>query len=201
MKWADNGGGDFEQPPTGTHIARCIRLIDIGTQAGEYQGKPTLQRQAVITWELPSTLMENGDAKGKPFIVSKFYTQSLGEKAALRKDLINWRGRDFTQEELAGFDAKNILGKACMLSITENEKKKAKITGLAAMPKGVPCPEQVNNSVFFSLDDFKQDIFDSLSKGIKAMIEESPEYKKLGKVDNEHFDQSFRNDEPDDIPF
>ena len=35
MKWSDTGGGDFEQPPIGTHMARCVRVIDIGTQRGE----------------------------------------------------------------------------------------------------------------------------------------------------------------------
>jgi hypothetical protein len=60
---------------------------------------------------------------GKPFTVSKFYTASLGEKANLRADLKNWRGRDFTDEELAGFEAKNILGKPCMLSVVETESE------------------------------------------------------------------------------
>src|ERR1700685_4504260 len=103
MKWPDTRGGDFEQPPIGTHMARCVRVIDIGTQRGEYQGKVNIRRQCIIAWELPTELMSEGDSAGKPFIVSRFYTASLGKKANLRADLQNWRGREFTEEELSGF--------------------------------------------------------------------------------------------------
>lgn len=179
MKWADNGGGDFEQPPVGTCAARCVKIIDIGTQKGEYQGKATSKRQCIIGWELPNDLMTEGEYAGKPFSVSKFYTASLGEKANLRKDLQNWRGREFTEDELRGFDSKNILGKPCMLSLTQNDKGKVRVTGVMALPKGMPVPPQINASVYFSLDEFDHAVFDSLSDGIKKMITASPEYQHL----------------------
>lgn len=179
MQWSDTGGGDFEQPPIGSHAARCVKVIDIGTQKGEYQGQPTYKRQVIIAWELPTELISTGDFKGKPFLVSKFYTASLSEKANLRKDLANWRGRDFTAEELSGFDSKNILGKACMLSVIHNDKKKARVSGVMQIPKGLPVPDQVNETVFFSLENFDQKVYDSLSDGYKRMIELSPEYQHL----------------------
>lgn len=205
MKWKDSGGTDFEQPPIGTHVARCIKLIDIGTQQGEYQGKATYRRQVIIGWELPNELMSEGEHAGKPFTVSKFYTASLGEKANLRADLKNWRGRDFTDEELAGFEAKNILGKPCMLSVTLNDKGKARVTGVMALPKGTPVPDQFNESLFFSLEhaDFKPEVFEALSEGYKKMIRVSPEYMELTKP--EHQKQSKKggdfSDMEDDIPF
>lgn len=199
MKWADNGGGDFEQAPTGTHIARCIRIIDIGTQEGEYQGKPIHRRQSIVAWELPDALMTTGDYAGKPFVVSKFYTASLSEKANLRKDLVNWRGREFTDEELKGFDPANILGKCCMLSITANDKGKSRVTAVMALPKNTPVPKAVNETVFFSLDDFNPAVFDKLSKGIKGMVEKSPEYKSVlsGITESRNVGADF----DDDIPF
>lgn len=205
MKWKDSGGTDFEQPPIGTHVARCIKLIDIGTQQGEYQGKATYRRQVIIGWELPNELMSEGEHAGKPFTVSRFYTASLGEKANLRADLKNWRGRDFTDEELAGFEAKNILGKPCMLSVTLNDKGKARVTGVMALPKGTPVPDQFNESLFFSLEhaDFKPEVFEALSEGYKKMIRVSPEYMELTKP--EHQKQSKKggdfSDMEDDIPF
>lgn len=205
MKWKDSGGTDFEQPPIGTHVARCIKLIDIGTQQGEYQGKATYRRQVIIGWELPNELMSEGEHAGKPFTVSRFYTASLGEKANLRADLKNWRGRDFTDEELGGFEAKNILGKPCMLSVTLNDKGKARVTGVMALPKGTPVPDQFNESLFFSLEhaDFKPEVFEALSEGYKKMIRVSPEYMELTKP--EHQKQSKKggdfSDMEDDIPF
>lgn len=176
MKWSDSGSGDFEQPPVGTHLARCVRLIDIGTQKGEYQGKATFKRQVIIGWELPTELMTEGEHAGKPFTSSKFYTASLSEKANLRRDLANWRGRDFTEQELQGFDAKNILGKPCMLSLTVNDKNKVRVTGVMAAPKGMTVPEQINPTIYFSLDEFNPDVFASLSDGYKKFIMASPEY-------------------------
>lgn len=204
MKWKDNGGTDFEQPPIGTHVARCIKLIDIGTQRGEYQGKATYRRQVIIGWELPNELMSEGDHAGKPFTVSKFYTASLGDKANLRADLKNWRGRDFTDEELAGFEAKNILGKPCMLSLTLSDKGKARVTGVMALPKGTPVPDQFNESLFFSLEhaDFKPEVFEALSEGYKKMIRVSPEYMELTKPGHaKPKTDGGISDMDDDIPF
>jgi len=206
MKFSENSNSTFEQPPVGAHIARCVKLIDLGTQENEYQGKVTHPRQVMITWELPNALMEDGEFKGKPFAVSKFYTQSLSEKANLRKDLMNWRGRDFTEEELAGFDAKNILGKPCMVSITLTDKGKARVSSVMAIPKGMNCPDQINPSVIFSLEmeEFKQDIFDSLGKGLKEIIERSPEFKKLSVGDafvEAAKDEGMTDDIDKDIPF
>lgn len=179
MKWSDSGGGDFEQPPAGTHVARCVKIIDIGTQKGEWKGKAIVRRQCIVGWELPTELMQEGDYKGKPFLVSKFYTASLGEKANLRKDLENWRGQAFTEQELMGFDSKNVLGKPCMLSITLNDKNKARVSGVMAVPKGMPVPEQINPSVYFSLDEFDQKTFEALSDGYKKLIQASPEYQHI----------------------
>jgi len=179
MKWQSSGGGDYEQPPVGTHVARCIKIIDIGTQRGEYQGKATSKRQCIIGWELPTELMTEGEHAGKPFYVSKFYTASLGEKANLRKDLENWRGRAFSDQELGGFESRNILGKPCMLSLTTNDKGKVRVTGVMAAPKGMSIPEQINPSTYFSLDEFDPQAFEALSDGIKKMVAASPEYQSI----------------------
>jgi hypothetical protein len=201
MKLTDSGSGNYEQPPTGTHVARCVRMIDLGTQKGEYQGRATSKRQIILAWELPLELMSEGDAAGKPFLVSKFYTASLNEKATLRHDLANWRGRDFTPEELSGFDSKNLIGKTCMLSITLNDKGKAKVTGVMALPKGTEVPAQCNKSLYFSMEpgEYSAEIYEGLSEGIKKMIYLSPEFtaaqKRPGIADmpSDNID--------DDIPF
>jgi len=200
MKWSDSGGGDFEQPPVGTTVARCVKIIDIGTQKGEYQGKATSKRQCIIGWELPNELMGEGEHAGKPFTVSKFYTASLGEKANLRKDLENWRGRAFTEQELAGFESKNILGKPCMLSLTLNDKNKVRVSGVMAVPKGMNVPEQFNPTVYFSLDDFDPAVYEGLSDGIKKMIAASPEYVSAMQRGPRPAPGSI-GDMEDDIPF
>lgn len=200
MILTDSGSHEFEQAPTGSFVARCIKIVDIGTQKNEYQGVVNFKRQGIFTWELPGELMTEGDWAGKPFTVSKFYTLSLSEKANLRRDLAAWRGRDFSPEELGGFDPKAVLGKPCMLGLVTSAKGKTVVGTVMALPKGMPVPEQVNPSVYFSLEEFNQTVFDSLSKGIQAMIEKSPEYQNL-KSPVAVKEPGAWDDLADDVPF
>jgi hypothetical protein len=201
MKFTDAGNHNFEQPPIGTEVARCIKVIDIGTQKGEYQGKVTFKRQVIIGWELPNALMTEGEYAGKPFGVSKFYTASLNEKANLRADLANWRGRDFTPEELTGFEARNILGKTCMLSLTANDKGRVRVTGVMAPPKGMQVPDAINSLTYFSLDEFAEASLEALSEGYQKMIKVSPEYQQIMQAKTNPPRKSGFDDMDDDIPF
>lgn len=201
MKWTDNGGGsDFKPAPAGTHVARCYQVIDLGTRRSEYQGKESFHRECFIGWELPNELMEEGEKAGQPFSVGKFYKTGLGEKYNLRAHLESWRGRPFTKEELAGFDARNILGKPCMVSVQHTEKGKAKVIGVSAMVKGLKCPDPVNEPVFFSMDEFTQESFDAISKGFQDMVKQSPEWAELHAKPTAQPASKF-DDMEDDVPF
>lgn len=195
---SDNGGGGtFEQAPVGAHVARCIALIDIGTHHGEYEGVANVRHQVIVKWELPGELIQSGEFEGKPFTVSEFYTLSLGEKANLRKALVSWRGKEFTDDELKGFDLKNVLGKPCMVQVGRNKKDRAKVQAVMSLPKGMVAPEQVNPSVYFSLSDFDQSTYDGLSDGYKRLIGESDEWAARQGTPSAAKAEAF----DDDIPF
>lgn len=174
MQLRDTGSGDFEQPEPGSYAAVCYKSIDIGTQTSEYNGETKKQHKIVIAWELDEKM-----ADGRPFTIAQFYTASLHEKAKLRAHLEAWRGRQFTSEELEGFDSKNLLGKACMLSLIKNEKGKIRLQSVSKLPKGMQPPVQINPSVYFNLQEFNQGIFESLTNGIKKLILQSPEYHAI----------------------
>lgn len=199
---SDTGGGDFTPAPEGTHIARCIELIDIGHQHGEYQGEKNVREQVIIRWELPTETIEI-DGSPEPMIVSKFYTNSLGEKANLRADLEAWRGRKFTPEELGGFDLNNILGKPCFVTVVHNDKKKAKVTGVTGLPKGTTCPPQVKQSKAFWIEEWDGNTnsgpFAELPNGFQKMIKESDEYKALMSPDTKP--RQPEGVDTEDIPF
>lgn len=190
---SDSGGGEFEQCPVGTHVAVCVGLIDIGTQHSEYEGKPTVRQQVIIRWETPNEQMQDG----KPFIVSGFYTNSLGEKSKLRPLLEAWRGRAFTQDELQRFDLQAILGKPCMINVIHDEKGKARVTGAMALPKGTQAPTASNPTVAFWIDEWDQARFDALPEGFKKFIMKSDEYLARTMPAKA---ESFA-DMTDDIPF
>jgi hypothetical protein len=198
----ETGGGDFKQAPQGTHFARCIKLVDIGTQHGEYQGEPTVRNQVIVQWELPNETMEI-DGQSKPLIVSKFYTNSLSEKANLRKDLESWRARAFTTEELMKFDLQKILGAPAMLTIVHNEKGKAQVKGVAALPKGTTIPEAFNKPDSFWIDEFDDNKFTALPEGFRKLIVQSDEYKAAFTPPSEQSQEPKVPDgvDLDDIPF
>lgn len=151
-------------------------------------------------WELPNETFEV-DGQQKPFIVSKFYTNSLSEKANLRKDLESWRGQPFEVKELLGFDLMNVLGKPCILSIVHNEDGKAKVASVAKVMKGMECPPAVNSPDAFWIDEWDQAKFDSFSDGIKKLILESDECKANGKPAPSVAKREAQSDLDDDIPF
>jgi hypothetical protein len=195
----DNGGGDFPQAPTGTHVARCFRLIDLGTQHSEYQGMPTTRNQVLVSWELPSELMEDG----KPFAVSSFYTNSLNEKATMRHHLEAWRGKAFSEDEEKSFDLMNVLGKPCMVTVVLNEKGKAKVSAISGLPKGLQCPPQINPSSSFWLDEWNDELFEKIPKGIQDIIKKSDEFKEMTgeKMPSQSGKPSGFEDMESDIPF
>ena len=183
-------GEKFENAPAGTHLARCIGLVDVGTHTSEWKGQPIRRRQIIVKWELPMELRQDG----QPFVVSEFYTRSLSEKANLRQDLVRWRGREFTQKELEGFDLKNILDKGCQVTITEKESGKIKVSGVTGLPKGVELPDRHNDLVYFDLDFFDGDVFNDLTDGLKKLIAESEEYQaEFGDIVEQEESQPIGN--------
>jgi hypothetical protein len=181
--------GDFELPPAGTHLAVAYRVIDLGTQKSSYQGKEKDAHKIIISWELPEEKMSDG----RPFTISNRYTWSMNEKALLRKNLEAWRGKAFSVEDFGpkGFNIKNILGKGCLLTITEKEngdKHYANVTGISKLMKGMTTPELINEQVYLWLlpDLWEPITFFKLSQGLQAVIMQSPEYAKLnGNGDDE----------------
>jgi hypothetical protein len=74
------------------------------------------------------------------------------------------------------------------------------------LPQGFEVPPQVNPSFYFSLDEFDSKAFEQLSKGIRGMVEASPEYRAIANPEqsesgyDEHSGHGFE-DMPDDLPF
>jgi hypothetical protein len=196
---ADSGGGSFQQLSAGTHLARCFQLVDIGTHHGEYQGQPTIRNQVIVRWEVPGETIEV-DGVAKPMIASKFYTNSLGEKANLRKDLVAWRGREFSTEELMKFDLMAILGVPCMITVAHTPEGKAKVVGVSGLPKGIKCPPAVNPVSAFWIDEWNDELFQSLPDGFQKLVKESDEYKARNGAPQR---QPKPEEDPltDDIPF
>lgn len=170
-----DSGGSFELPPAGVHVVRCFRLVDLGTQTSNWQGKETRQAKIQLSWEL---LGDERMSDGKPFSITRRLTASLGEKATLRALLKSWRGRDFTPDELKRFDLKTVVGVFGLGSViheTREGNTYANLASLMPLPKGMPKPDAVNAPLIFDLENPDNNAWELLSAKLQETILESPE--------------------------
>ena len=172
----------FPSVSVGVHKARCIKVIDLGTQKNEFEGNITWKRQALVIWETPDQTNETSE----PLTISRFYTLSLHEKSNLGIDLTSWRGRPFSETEKKGFDISKLIGHTCLLNVIQGNKNN-KIGSVMPLPKGDKIAEQYHTSVTVSIDDFqkgKKETFNQLSEGIRNIILRSKELEGLEHKDN-----------------
>jgi hypothetical protein len=204
-----NGSTNFEPMATGNYPARCYSMIHIGTIDEVILGTQKTLNKVRITWELPTELKvfkeENGE---QPQVISKEFTLSMHEKSTLRSFLKNWRGKDFTEEEAKAFDIEKLIAAPCMLNITHKKSKDgtktyAEIGSISTMPKGFPCPEQINPSFVWTYEDFNIEKFNSLPEFIKNKMVNSVEYKQAvsGGMEINVVEPQIVNEEHDDLPF
>ncbi len=108
---------DFKLAPDGQHQAVCVDVIDKGLVAVEWEGKKKTQHKCRIVWEIDEVMDD-----GKRYTVGRQFTASLSEKANLRGFLEAWRGRPFTEAELAGFDTESLIGVNAQIQVIHTKK-------------------------------------------------------------------------------
>lgn len=200
MPYAKETGSAFTPAPAGTHMARCIGVISLGTQQ---PNSPTFNPsfKVMLVWELPNERVVTDGAKAQT--VSKEYSCSLSEKANLRKDLESWRGRPFTKEELGGFDVSAVLDKPCMISIIHKQSAKgstyAAVNAVASLPKGSAVVPRVNDLVRFEIEDGRNEVFKSLPEFIQNKIAACDEWMQPHAAARHEPEQDPGSN--DDMPF
>ena len=212
MSFIVESGGNFERCPTGAHLARCYRIVDLGTQKSEYMGEVKHLHKIMLGWEVHG-VDDNGKPlttkDGRPFAMFKNYTLSWSEKANLRLDLQSWRGKAFDQEEMRKFDLKTVLGAWCMLNVIErpgtNGNIYANVNGVTPVPaiiKQSGLPKAVNPDELFNLQEPDMAIFANFSDNLKAKITSSPQWKEAhGEVKKAITEHYVSADGVDDMPF
>lgn len=204
---ATNSGSPRELVPSGNYIARCYKMIEIGTVQEVVMGDTKTLTKVRIGWELPEELKEFDKSKGpQPLVIDQEYTLSMNEKSNLRKMLESWRGKTFTEKEAECFDITKLLGVSCMLNIIHKQSKKGnnyeQISGVTPIPKGIKVPDQINKTFVLSYDSFDQSLFDSLPDFIKTKMQGSLEYAAMKNPHAKTFSDASDITEPiDDLPF
>ncbi len=166
--------------PAGTWPARCVQLIDLGSQQSTFEGQTKTARKVLVGFEVCDPDARRDD--GAPFVASKRFTMSLHEKSALRAFLQAWRGRPFTPEELRGFDLRVLLGQPALLGIVhvgKDGRTFANISSCMRLPKGMPAPAGELDLLHFDLSAPDWQAFELLPQRVRQQIEASPEFEAI----------------------
>lgn len=127
----------------------------------------------MLMFEVPGETIET-DGKPAPMTIQREYTLSLNEKANLRHDLQSWRGREFTAQELDGFQVNTVVGVACMINVIHKTTAKKKVYGaissIGGLPKGVQCPPLWHTAVKYEIEEGESETFKALPKWIQTKI-------------------------------
>ena len=209
---ASGGSSTFKPVPSGMHLARCYRIVDMGTQITTWKGVSKEQPKVMLQFEVHS---EDADGKpivtdkGEPMSISKNFTASLGENAILRQELENWRSRAFTADELKGFQLKNVLGVWAMLSVVKEQGNDgneytniSSINPVSSQIKKAGLPEGHNELKIFDLENPDMALFETFGNKIKEKIQSTPEWnKKILPTPKQAQISSGFDDIDSDIPF
>lgn len=126
----------FTPAPEGLHRCVCVDVVDLGIIKTNYMGNEFLKDMLRIVWQT-----EDKMPSGKPYIITRRYTNSTHKKAALRQHCETWRGKAFTDEEFAAFDLDQLLGKNCQIQIAHNVSNGetyANVMAIVPPVKGLP---------------------------------------------------------------
>ena len=198
------GGGQRTLPPIGTHLARCYAVCDLGTQPGDWKGKPKKTRRIRIFFELPNEQHIFDEARGRePFTISKEFTLSLRNKAELRKVLECWRGRAFTDEELDKFDVAKLIGVPAIISISHEPRKDgegnyAKLLSVSRVMAGMSVPPAIIKPWEFAIHMGRNEVFETLPDWLCEKIEKCDEWTRPAPG---HEPEPPAETEEEDVPF
>lgn len=166
--------GDYEIVPEGQYIARCYKVVDMGTQDVSWEGQTKQQPKIIIYWEILDDKLKMDD--GRPFSISKTYTASLDDRSNLYKDLVAWRGKQFSAEELIGFDISKLLGAYCQIQVAHQESNGKTYANINALMNTKERPTAVNDTVMFDIDNPDMEIFNTFPTWLKDKIRSSAEW-------------------------
>jgi len=199
-----NASGHFDPIPPDTYQAVCYSVIDFGTQYSEKYDKNT--RKVLIGWEIPELRIQKEDEDtNRPRVISQTYTLSLHEKSRLYNDLISWRGRPFTAEELDAFDLFNVLGANCLIQVVNTEKNGktySNVQTVSKLMKNMQAVKPENPILKYSFDDDKFNIPEEIYDWCKDIIKRSVEFQAVKNAqESTALAEAQSMMENDEIPF
>ncbi len=124
---------NFEPHDDGTFIGALVDITPLEKRETQFGTKEEFR--LVFETNAPTREVErDGEKIDQPQCVwSRSFTPTLSDRAALRKFLRQWFGRDLTKEELEEFDMEELMGKTANLVIIHEESEGKTYANIAAI--------------------------------------------------------------------
>jgi hypothetical protein len=167
-------------PEPGVDVGRLVQIIDLGSQIDKFSGDEGRPKVEFI-WELPNQLhVFNEDRGEQPLIVTRKYGNTLGRGSAMKEAIESMTGQKIDKD----FELDSLLGELCLINITleavegDPDLKNVQIQSLSPLTKDLAKKKypEYNDQFVFDLDNFNQEIYDSLPEWKQEQIAKSPEY-------------------------
>lgn len=208
-----NPAPSFKPAPAGAAVARCVRIIDLGTQIEEgFKGKGQRSVHKIrLGFELPFVKIVEGDYAGQPYVVYRMFTLSFHEKANFKHFIENWFASSIDSVEKQQSVLNNFpkfLGQVCQVTIMHSKDGQyaniASVSPFLGNKKEVPA--NFNELLYLELskEGYKKEIFEKLTEKTQETIKLSPEWQALNGGPALPTPSSSPHDGPteeDDVPF
>lgn len=114
----------LEPCPEGRHPVICVDVFRIDPEEATYDGMTKLYEKVMFVFQV---FPESGerDSEGRPFQVERKFTFSMAPQANLRSALGQWRGKDYTDNDVkpgASFSVGKCKGVAGWGTIVHNTR-------------------------------------------------------------------------------
>jgi hypothetical protein len=170
------------QAPVGQYAALCVDVYDAGWW-------PNMEKTSHVQKCKVVFYLGKDEETGRDLYIDLFETLSLGKKANLTKHLVSWRGKEFTEEELKGFDLELCVGRPALIQVASKPKAdgsaRSIVGAIMALPKGMTPPDVPKD---FKRDRDRDEQFASKNPRPAAKTSTLAEAAKA-------------HDEDDDLPF
>lgn len=171
------GESNFTPVSEGLHPAICSAVVDLGMQPGSVM-YPDPKRQVYLRFDCVDEMVDfdrDGVKVTGPARCGATFTLSLGLKSNLRRVLESWRGKQFTEQELEGFDVSKLLGVPCQVQVMHTAKGGnvyANIKNIVTFPKGLPRPSAPLDAVIYSPSEPNPKEFEKLPEWLRKKVQE-----------------------------
>lgn len=160
----------WELAPEGTHPARCIGFLDLGTHSQTFKDKTEDKRLCRIYWHLIGLKTKTG----ANVVIFQKYTYSPSANGNLMKILRSWLNVKDSK-----FDLAELIGKPAQVKVEHSENGDfANVVAVMECPKALKVKESDEDThlLFLTPEDFDINEFNELPENTQGFIMDSPEY-------------------------